>query len=113
MKRSTSRRAKAGIQLQSELAEIFFRRWELWPLGKGPKPAPAESSTKCTKCTDLRYVALDAIVVLSMSVQIAICAVRLRCCFARFFAAILPRVQRTSCRPASPSSISRRRFRFA
>lgn len=29
------------IQLQSELAEIFFRRWELWPLGKGPKPAPA------------------------------------------------------------------------
>jgi len=30
------------IQLQSELAEIFFRRWELWPLGKGPTPAPAE-----------------------------------------------------------------------
>lgn len=30
------------IQLQSELAEVFFRRWELWPLGKGPKPAPAE-----------------------------------------------------------------------
>jgi hypothetical protein len=25
------------IQLQSELAEIFFRRWELWPLGKGPE----------------------------------------------------------------------------
>lgn len=29
------------IQLQSELAEVFFRRWELYPLGKGPKPAPA------------------------------------------------------------------------
>ncbi len=31
------------LQLQTELAEIFFRRWELWPLGKGPKPAPAEN----------------------------------------------------------------------
>ena len=30
------------IQLQTELAEIFYRRWELWPLGKGPKPAPAK-----------------------------------------------------------------------
>jgi hypothetical protein len=30
------------IQLQSELAEIFYRRWELWPLDKGPKPAPAK-----------------------------------------------------------------------
>lgn len=30
------------IQLQTELAEIFFRKWELWPLGKGPAPAPAE-----------------------------------------------------------------------
>jgi hypothetical protein len=30
------------LQLQAELAEIFFRRWELWPLGTGPKPAPAE-----------------------------------------------------------------------
>jgi hypothetical protein len=30
------------IQLQSELAEIYYRRWELWPLGKGPKPEPAE-----------------------------------------------------------------------
>jgi hypothetical protein len=30
------------LQLQSELAEIYFRRWELWPLGKGPKPAPAK-----------------------------------------------------------------------
>jgi hypothetical protein len=30
------------IQLQSELAEIFFRRWELWPLDKGPKPEPAK-----------------------------------------------------------------------
>lgn len=29
------------IQLQTELAEIFFRRWELWPLGQGPKPEPA------------------------------------------------------------------------
>jgi hypothetical protein len=34
------------IQLQSELAEIFFRRWELWPIGKGPKPAPAENVSK-------------------------------------------------------------------
>ncbi len=33
---------RAGrLQLQSELAEIFIRRWELWPLGKGPEPAPA------------------------------------------------------------------------
>jgi hypothetical protein len=30
------------IQLQAELAEIFFRRFELYPLGKGPKPAKAE-----------------------------------------------------------------------
>jgi hypothetical protein len=30
------------IQLQSEEAEIFFRRWELWPLDKGPKPEPAK-----------------------------------------------------------------------
>jgi hypothetical protein len=30
------------IQLQSELAEAFFRRWELHPLDKGPKPAPAD-----------------------------------------------------------------------
>jgi hypothetical protein len=30
------------LQLQSELAEIFYRRWELWPLGKGPIPAPPE-----------------------------------------------------------------------
>ncbi len=29
------------IQLQSELAEIFYRRWELWPLEKGPKPKTA------------------------------------------------------------------------
>jgi hypothetical protein len=27
------------IQLQAELAEIFFRRFELWPLAKGPEPA--------------------------------------------------------------------------
>ena len=30
------------VQLQSELAAIFYRRWELWPLGKGPKPEPAQ-----------------------------------------------------------------------
>lgn len=29
------------IQLQTELAEIFFRRWELHPAGKGPKPGKA------------------------------------------------------------------------
>jgi hypothetical protein len=34
---------RAGrIQLQSELAEIFYRRWELWPLDKGPRPEPAK-----------------------------------------------------------------------
>ena len=32
------------LQLQTELAEVFFRRWELYPIGKGPKPAPAEQS---------------------------------------------------------------------
>jgi hypothetical protein len=30
------------LQLQSELAEVLFRRWELWPLGKGPRPEPAK-----------------------------------------------------------------------
>jgi hypothetical protein len=30
------------LQLQSELAEVWFRRWELWPVGKGPKPGPAQ-----------------------------------------------------------------------
>lgn len=30
------------IQLQTELAEVFFRRLELHPLGKGPQPAPAK-----------------------------------------------------------------------
>lgn len=30
------------LQLQSELAEIYFRRWELWPVHKGPKPEPAK-----------------------------------------------------------------------
>ena len=30
------------IQLQSELAEAYFRRWELHPLGQGPKPEPAK-----------------------------------------------------------------------
>jgi Domain of Unknown Function (DUF1080) len=33
--------SEGRIQLQSELAEVFFRRWELWPLGKGPKIEPA------------------------------------------------------------------------
>lgn len=34
---------RAGqLQLQTEMAEIFFRRWELWPLDQGPKPSPAE-----------------------------------------------------------------------
>jgi hypothetical protein len=28
------------LQLQSELAEIFFRRWELWPLESGPPDPP-------------------------------------------------------------------------
>ena len=28
------------ILIQSELAEIFVRRWELWPLGKAPKFSP-------------------------------------------------------------------------
>ena len=32
------------IQLQTELAEVFFRRFELHPLGKGPKPGPAEGA---------------------------------------------------------------------
>jgi len=29
------------IQLQVELAEIYFRGWELYPVGQGPKPGPA------------------------------------------------------------------------
>ncbi len=29
------------IQLQVELAEIYFRRWVLFPVGKGPKPVKA------------------------------------------------------------------------
>ena len=29
------------LQLQSEMAEIFFRRWELYPVGQGPKPGLA------------------------------------------------------------------------
>jgi hypothetical protein len=33
---------KGKIQLQTELAEVFFRRLELYPVGKGPKPAKAE-----------------------------------------------------------------------
>jgi hypothetical protein len=31
------------LQLQSELAEIFFRRWELWPLHAGPPDAPPKT----------------------------------------------------------------------
>lgn len=31
------------IQIQAELAEIFIRRWELWPPDKGPKPTKAEN----------------------------------------------------------------------
>jgi hypothetical protein len=34
--------AEGQIQLQTELAEVFFRRWELYPLESGPAPAPAE-----------------------------------------------------------------------
>ncbi len=30
------------LQLQTELAELYVRRWELWPVEKGPKPAKAE-----------------------------------------------------------------------
>jgi hypothetical protein len=29
------------LQLQSELAEIYFRRWELWPLSQAPQPERA------------------------------------------------------------------------
>jgi hypothetical protein len=32
------------LQLQSELAEIFFRRWELWPLETGPPDPPRKPS---------------------------------------------------------------------
>jgi hypothetical protein len=34
--------AAGQLQLQAELAELFVRRWELWPLGEGPEPAAAE-----------------------------------------------------------------------
>lgn len=30
------------LQLQSELAEVFIRRWELWPLDKAPAPEHAK-----------------------------------------------------------------------
>jgi len=33
--------SEGKLQLQTELAEIFVRRWELWPIGLGPKPAKA------------------------------------------------------------------------
>jgi hypothetical protein len=29
------------LQLQTEMAELFVRRWELWPLDSAPKPAAA------------------------------------------------------------------------
>jgi hypothetical protein len=29
------------IQLQAELAEVYFRRWELYPVRQGPSPGPA------------------------------------------------------------------------
>jgi hypothetical protein len=37
-----SQPTQGKIQLQTELAEVFFRRLELHPVGKGPKPAKAE-----------------------------------------------------------------------
>lgn len=37
-----SQPTEGQIQLQTELAEVFFRRWELYPIGNGPAPAPAE-----------------------------------------------------------------------
>ncbi len=33
---TTPRRGR--LQLQTELAEVFFRRWELWPIGQAPEP---------------------------------------------------------------------------
>ena len=40
---ATNAQPSAGqIQLQTELAEVFFRRWELYPADAGPTPAPAE-----------------------------------------------------------------------
>ncbi len=34
--------SEGHLQLQSELAEIVVRRWELWPVEKGPALSPAE-----------------------------------------------------------------------
>jgi hypothetical protein len=34
--------AAGRLQLQTDLAERFVRRWELWSAGRGPQPAPAE-----------------------------------------------------------------------
>lgn len=31
--------ASGQLQMQTELAEVFIRRWELYPVGEGPKPA--------------------------------------------------------------------------
>lgn len=33
--------SEGQIQLQAEQAELFVRRWELWPVDGGPKPAAA------------------------------------------------------------------------
>lgn len=34
------------LQLQTELAEIFVRRWELWPIKEAPTPAPAADTPR-------------------------------------------------------------------
>lgn len=34
--------SEGQIQLQSEFAEIFFRRWELWPINDGPDIGPVQ-----------------------------------------------------------------------
>ena len=34
------------ILIQTELAALWVRRWELWPLAQAPKPAPAEQNPK-------------------------------------------------------------------
>ena len=37
------RPAAGKLTIQSEMAEIFIRCWELWPLGKAPAYSPGES----------------------------------------------------------------------
>lgn len=34
--------SEGKIQIQSELAELYIRRWELWPLNNSPRPAAAD-----------------------------------------------------------------------